>query len=137
MEGYRISLGAKDDERDFAEIRENMLGQYEAVFYSLKAIKPSFINGYSKTQRMDKFRATGADKVSALQKADSIIYSNFDDRINLVKQNAGWRSDGVTDKQKVLLIKFGHRESDVVKLTKGQASILLDKCFSERSRRKK
>lgn len=71
----------------------------------------------------------------AFKRSDRWIHKNRSDQIQLLDNSAQWREDGPSEKQVKWLKKFGVPiTSD---LTKGQASMMLDKLFAENPKPKR
>ena len=71
----------------------------------------------------------------AFKRSDKWIQRHRDDQVQLLDNNAQWRVDSPSDKQIKWLKKFG--VPITADLTKGQASIMLDKLFAENPRPKR
>ena len=89
---------------------------------------------FKKKLKKEVAKVSWKDIMDALRRADAYIFSNYRDKVSMIKQNAEWRTWGPTEKQVALLKKFGYHNAD--QLTKGQASNLLSKIFADREKKK-
>lgn len=71
----------------------------------------------------------------AFRRSDSWIQRHRDDQVKLLDNDAQWRADGPSDKQIKWLKKFGVPITQ--DLSRGQASIILDRLFRENPRKPK
>lgn len=96
-------------------ITQNPIGTYDVVL-------PESTKDFLQESNFD-------DKTQAFQYADAYVNSCRKNSIALIWANAGWRSDSPTDKQ----IKYLKRYKIPIRegLTKGQASLILDKLFAQ------
>lgn len=127
MDGYKISLGdSVEGEKTFAEVKPNVIGKYEVIFYHLAKNSPLDIERlgmYSK--HVFKALEPVEGEVTALKMADEYIENEMGDKKNLVRQDARWNKEKPSAKQIAFLVKNGHQESEVSMLSKGEASNLI------------
>lgn len=133
---FKISLW-QDTEWEGTEvlISENTLGKYDIEFISVKKSEPSFRNGWKKATRKVFKKEKAETKVEALEKADSIIFTKYQSRVNMIRQDAKWRKEPPSEKQLALLKKAGYQ--NVENLSKWECTNLIWKYFAEKANKTK
>lgn len=136
LDGYRISLWT-DESGNGLEIKivPNAIGQYDIEVIQLVKQIPSFKNWFQKVIAKVMKWITAWDIQDAIEKADQLIESEYWNRKAIVSQNARWRTEPPTEGQLRLLKKFGYFGAE--KLSKGEASNLIQKHITENPRKKK
>lgn len=122
---YKLSLG-NDKDNTFSQamfLRENALGQYEV-----------YLNTFKKEERKSTWIKLypGLPLTEAISNADTKIKKEFSDKLGLINRSAPWRKQEPTEKQLQLLTKMKVNQQTLDEISKGQASVLLDKLFSEK-----
>jgi ATP-dependent helicase IRC3 len=115
-EHWVLNLGG--DHRERINIQSDAIGNYVV---SLQSNLGSKVLG--KTDNM----------VLAFNKTDNWVRKNRDERMGLLNRDALWRNDKPTEKQIAILKKNGIPIT--ADMTKGQASLILDKIFADKPRR--
>lgn len=135
---FKLSLGrdsSKEDVNLSVEIRQNILWKYNISFFEETEDTPSFKNWFKKVKKSVREELDAKTELEAIERADKHIHQNYRSNVNLVSQDASWRSQPPTEKQVKLLKKFGYKNAD--KLSKGQASNLLSKYFAQSKKSKR
>lgn len=125
---YKLGLGDnKDTGFSYAMyLRENAIGKFEV-----------YMQTYMKNDRQTKWVKIdgGLSMTQAIEKADEKVKKDFSDRFALIERSAPWRKQEPTDKQLAILRKLKVNENTLSEISKGQASVLLDKLFEEKPKK--
>ena len=123
---YKLNLGSTEDLSYDIYLRENAIGKFEV-----------YLTTFVKSERVTKGikLESGLPLTEAIRVADSKVNKDFSDKLPLIERSAPWRRQEPTDKQIQLLRKFKVNEATIEQLNKGQASVLMDKLFSEKPKR--
>lgn len=123
---YKLNLGSTEDLSYDIYLRENAIGKFEV-----------YLTTFVKSERVTKGikLESGLPLTEAIRVADSKVNKDFSDKLPLIERSAPWRRQEPTDKQIQLLRKFKVNEATIEQLNKGQASVLMDKLFSEKPKK--
>lgn len=123
-ESYQLSCGQDENEsRRIALLYIDTLGEYHLELKSDKRLE---------------VRDLGFDKKIAFSTAESTIRFQFPGSAAIASASARWRSDPPTAKQLDFLRKYGSMdEFDLSRITKGQATLAMDKVIAGWNQRKK
>lgn len=123
---YKLNLGSNEKMSFDMYLRENAVGKFE-VYLTTFVKEDRSLKGV----KID----SGLQLTEAIKIADSKVDKDFRESLALIERSAPWRRQEPTEKQIQLLRKMKVNEATIEQLNKGQASILMDKLFSEKPKK--
>lgn len=127
---YKLSLG-NDSQNTISNsmyLRENAVGKFEIYLTTFKKEEKKATH-----IKLDQ----GLTLTEAIAEADDKIRKDFGDKLGLIRRSAPWRAQEPTEAQIKILKKLHVNDDTITQLSKGQASVLLDKLFEEKPKKEK
>jgi hypothetical protein len=123
-ESYRVNIG---DGRYFI-VRPTLTGQYEAIFEYWDKDEKRTITEYLG----EESGLTARDKI--IERVDAYITANYQESLRLIKKDARWMKDKISDAQVDALIRLGVSQDVIASLdNKGEAAMLQNKLYSQKA----
>ena len=131
-EGFILKLPPKDDKYFSLEIKQNMLDKYEFIQKEYIKVTPIRFNNFKSWVKVaETIEHTEHGLEAIFKKGDKFIKENFQEFLSMLNQGGSWRADAPSDKQLIMLKKFGIAVP--ANLSKGEACVLIGKAINEKN----